>query len=120
MKLSHLGAGDVELDLTAVSAHESSELLADTPEGTETVVLGKGLEEVLEDVTLVTGDLGELLDDGGLVGIAQARGIEDGAELLVGLEGLAEAGDGTSGLVEGSGLGGSGVLSRRRLEGYPV
>jgi hypothetical protein len=81
------------------------------------VVLGKGLEEVLEDGTLVTGDLGELLDDGGLVGIAQGRGTEDGAELLVGLEGLAEGSDSTSGLVEGSGLGGSSVLEQRGIRG---
>lgn len=106
-----LGAGDAELDLAAVGAHQSRELVADTLEGAEAVVLGQGVEEVLEDVGLVgTGDLLQLLDDLLLVGIGQGRGAEDGRELLVALQGLAEGGDGLGGLVEGGGLGGSGVL----------
>lgn len=97
-----------------MSAHQGSKLLADALEGTETVVLGKGLEEVLEDTGLVgTGDLGELLDNGLLIGVAEGRSAEDVDELLVGLDHLAEAGDGTGGLVEGRGLGGSGVLFQR-------
>jgi hypothetical protein len=94
-----------------VSAHQGSELLADTLENTKTVVLSESLEEVLEDTGLVgTGDLGELLDNGLLVGVGETGGAEDADELLVGLEGLAEVGDGTGGLVEGGGLGRSGVL----------
>jgi hypothetical protein len=108
---AYLSTGDVEVDLAAVSAHQSSELLADTLKGAETVVLGKGLEEVLDDTGLVgTGDLSELLDDGLLVGVGQGGGAEDGGQLLVGLEGLGEAGDATGGLVEGGGLGRGSVL----------
>lgn len=100
-----------------MSAHQSSELLADTVEGTETVVLGKGLEEVLDDTGLVgTGDLGELLDDGLLVSVAESGGTEDVDELLVGLEGLAESGDGAGSLVESRRLGGGSVLFTDRLE----
>lgn len=118
---AYLGTGDVEVDLTTVSAHQSSELFADTLEGAETVVLGKGLEEVLDDTSLVgTGDLSELLDDGLLVGGGQGGGAEDGGQLLVGLEGLAEAGDGTGGLVEGGRLGGGSVLFEEWLEGCSV
>jgi hypothetical protein len=116
---AYLSGGDVEVDLAAVSAHEGSELLADTLEGAETVVLGKGLEEVLDDTGLVgTGDLGELGDDGLLVGVGQGGGAEDGGQLLVGLEGLAEAGDATGSLVEGGRLGGGSVLFNEWLEGW--
>jgi hypothetical protein len=108
---THLGRGDVQLNLTAVGAHQSTELLADTLERTETVVLGQSLEEVLEDVGLVgTGNLLELLDDLLLVGNGQGRSVEDGDQLGVGLQGLAEGSDSLGGLVEGSGLGGSSVL----------
>jgi hypothetical protein len=119
LSCAYLSTGDVEVDLTTVSAHQGSELLADTLEGTETVVLGKGLEEVLDETGLVgTGNLGELRDDGLLVGIGQGGGAEDGGQLLVGLEGLAEVGDATGGLVEGSGLGGGSVLFKEWLEGF--
>lgn len=94
-----------------MSAHQGSELLADTIEGAETVVLSKSGEEVLQDVGLVgTGDLLELLNDLLLVGDAQAGSAEDGVQLGVGLQGLAEAGDGLGSLVESSGLGGGLVL----------
>jgi hypothetical protein len=112
---TNLGGGDVQLDLTAVSAHEGSELLADGLKGTETVVLGQGEEEVLQDVTLVgTGDLLELGDDLELVGMGEGGSTEDGTQLGVGLQGLAEGGDGLGGLVEGGGLGGSSVLDTGR------
>jgi hypothetical protein len=110
---THLSRGDVQLDLTTVGAHQGSELIADTFEGRETVVLGQSLEEVLEDVGLVsTGNLLELLDDLLLVGNGQGRSAEDGNQLGVGLQGLAKGSDSLSGLVEGSGLGGSSVLER--------
>jgi len=97
-----------------VSAHESSELLADTLEGAQTVVLGQSSEEVLQNVTLVgTGNLLELGNDLLLVGVGEGWGTEDSTQLLVGLQGLAEAGDSLGGLVESSGLGGSSVLEER-------
>lgn len=116
---TYLSTGDVEVDLAVVSAHQGSELLADTLEGAETVVLGESLEEVLDDTGLVglvsTGDLEELLNDGLLVLVGEHRGAEDADELLVTLEGLAEVGDSTGSLVESSGLGGSGVLFTRMV-----
>jgi len=112
---THLGGGDAQLDLAAGSGHEGSELLADTLEGTETVVLGKGLEEVLEDIGLVsTGNLLELLNDLGLVGVGQGGSAEDGGQLLVGLDDLTEGSDSLSGLLKGGGLGRGSVLQKRR------
>lgn len=109
--MSYLSRGDAELDLAAVSTHQGSELLGNTLEGTETVVLGKGLKEVLDDVRLVgTGNLLELLDDLGLVGVGESGSTEDGAQLLVGLQGLAEGSDGLGGLVESGRLGGGSEL----------
>lgn len=121
--ITYLSTGDAELDLTTVSAHESSELLADTLEGAQTVVLGQSSEEVLQNVTLVgTGNLLELGNDLLLVGVGEGWGTEDSTQLLVGLQGLAEAGDSLGGLVEGSGLGGSSVLEDqnkvRQVLGY--
>lgn len=102
-----------------MSTHQSTELLADTVEGAETVVLGKGFEEVLDDAGLIgTGDLGELLNNGLLVGIAQGRGTEDVDELLVGLEGFTEGSDGAGGLVESGRLGRGSVLFIGRLVVY--
>lgn len=98
-----------------MGAHQSTELLADTLEGGETVVLGQSLEEVLEDVRLVgTGNLLQLLDDLLLVGHGEGRSAEDGDQLGVGLQGLAEGSDGLGGLVEGSGLGGGSVLDTKQ------
>lgn len=99
---TNLSAGDAQLNLAAVGAHEGSELLADSLEGTETVVLGQSDEEVLQDVALVgTSDLLELSDDLLLVGVGEGGSTEDGDQLGVGLQGLAEVGDGLGGLVEG-------------------
>jgi hypothetical protein len=85
-----------------VSAHKSSELLADTTEQTETVVLSKGSEEVLEDIALVgTSDLLQLCDNGLLVRDGQGRGGEDAGELGIGLEGGTEVDEGLGGSVEG-------------------
>ena len=111
MAVTYLSTGDAQLDLTTVSAHESTELLADTLEGAKAVVLGQSGEEVLQDVTLVgTGNLLELGNDLLLVGIGEGGGTEDSTQLLVALQGLAEIGNSLGGLVEGSGLGGSSVL----------
>jgi hypothetical protein len=108
---SYLSRGNDELNLTTVSAHKSSELLADTTEQTETVVLSKGSEEVLEDIALVgTGNLLQLCDDGLLVRDGQGRGGEDASELGVGLEGGTEIDEGLGGSVEGGGLGRRSVL----------
>lgn len=108
---TYLSTGDVQLNLTAVSAHEGRELVADTLEGTQTVVLSESVEEVLEDAVLVTtGDLLELLDDLLLVAVAQGGGSQDGGELGVLLEGLVEVGQSLSSRVESGSLSGSSVL----------
>ena len=111
MRGTYLSTGDVQLNLTTVSTHESRELLADTLEQTETVVLSEGVEEVLEDVGLVgTSNLLQLLDDLLLVTDSEGRGGDDAGQLAVGLEELTEAGEGLGGLVEVGGLGRGSVL----------
>lgn len=102
---THLSAGNVQLDLAAVSAHQSGKLLTDALQSAKAVVLGKGDEEVLEDVGLLgASDLLELGNDLLLVGVGEGRGTEDGGQLRVGLQGLAEGSDGLGGRVESGGL----------------
>lgn len=100
-----------------MGAHESTKLLANALQNAQAVVLGKGSEEVLEDITLVgASNLLELGNDLLLVGVGQGRGTEDGDQLLVGLQGLAEGSDSLGGRVEGGGLGGGSVLQQEKLE----
>ena len=107
---THLSTDDLHLDLTAGSGHDLVELLADTLEEAETVVLGEGVEEVLDGGGAGAGLLGELGDDGGLVLVAQGRGLEDGGQLGVLLDDGGEAGQGLGGGIEAGGLDGRGVL----------
>lgn len=94
-----------------MSTHESAELLTDSLQNTQPVVLGQGGQEVLQDVTFVsTSDLLELLDDGLLVVGREGRGTDDGGELAVSLQGLTKGSEGLGGLVKSSRLGGSSVL----------
>jgi hypothetical protein len=93
-----------------VSTHQRRKLLADTLQQTQTVVLSEGHEEVLDDIALVAGDLLELLDDQGLVGASEGGSGDETGQPAVGLEGLAEAGEGLSGLLEVGGLGGGSEL----------
>lgn len=62
-------AGDSQLDLAPSGAHQLAELMADALQETQSVVLGEGVEEVLDGVGLVlaAGVLLELGNDGGLV-----------------------------------------------------
>lgn len=108
---TYSSAGNVHLNLASCSGHQGTELLADASEETKSVVLGKGLEEVLDGVVLGTDLLDELLDDGGLVVIGQGRGREDGAELGIVLEETTELGDGAGSGIEGRGLDGGRVLN---------
>lgn len=104
------GGGDGHLDLTAGGAHEGGELLADALEDAEAVVLGQGLEELLEGLVGDAGGLLELADDLLLVLDGEGGRGQDLLQLRVLLEGglqvLHGAGDG----LEGGGLGGRGVL----------
>lgn len=108
---TYSSAGNVHLNLASCSGHQGTELLADATEEAKSVVLGKGLEEVLDGIVLGTGLLDELLDDDGLVLNGQGRGGEDGGELGVVLEESAELGEGAGGGIEGRGLDGGRVLN---------
>lgn len=92
--------------------HKGTELLANTLKSTQPIVLGQSVEEVLQDVALVsaTGELLQLGNDLLLVGGGEGRGADDGGELAVVLEGLAEGGEGLGDLVKGGGFGGGSVL----------
>lgn len=93
-----------------MSTHQSRKLLTDTLQQTQAVVLSEGLKEVLDNVTLVTGELLELLDDLGLVGGSQGGSGDETGQLAVGLEDLAESGEGLGGLLKVGGLGGGSEL----------
>lgn len=108
---TYRSAGDNKLNLTTSSAHDLAELLADTGEKAEAVVLGEGGKEVLDGLLGAgAGLLGELGDDGGLVLGAQGRRGQDGGQLgILADEGL-EAGQSLGRGVEGGGLDSGGVL----------
>lgn len=94
-----------------MGAHQSRELVAHTREEAQTVVLGQGVEEILDNVALVgAGDFLQLLDDLLLVAGGQGRGAQDGGQLGVLLEGLAQRGQRLGGLLEGRSLRSGGVL----------
>ena len=113
---TYLSTVNGKINLTTVSTHESTELLANSLQNTQPVVLGQGGQEVLQDVTLVsTSDLLELLDDGLLVVGGEGRGADDGGELAVSLQGLTKGSEGLGGLVKSSRLGGSSVLLSSNL-----
>lgn len=96
-----------------MSTHKGTELLANTLKNTQPVVLGKSVQEVLEDVTLVgaASELLQLPHDLLLVGGRESRGTNDGGELAVVLQDLAERSKGLGDLVESGGFGGGSVLS---------
>lgn len=108
---TYLGAGDGDLDLAAGSGDDGGELVADAGQEAQAVVLGEGLEEVLDRLVAGAGLLGELLDDGLLVGLGQGRRREDGDQLGVLLEEGAEVGEGRGGGIEVRGLDGGSVLN---------
>ena len=116
----YLGAGNHHLNLAAGGADELLELGDDTGKETEAVVLGEGVEEVLDGLALDASGLDELGNDGGLVGGAQGRGGENGRELGVLLDEVGEGGDGLGGGIEARGLDGGSVLQRVNGAGRPV
>lgn len=110
-KTTHLSTGDVQVDLTTVSTHKGTELLANAFQNAQPVVLSQGVEEVLEDVTLVTTrELLELTNNLLLVRSREGRGADDRGQLAVRLQGLAEDSEGAGGLVEGRRFDGGSVL----------
>lgn len=99
--------------------HKGTELLANTLKSTQPVVLGKSVEEVLQDVALVSAasELLQLVNDLLLVGGREGRGADDGGELAVVLKDLAEGGEGLGDLVESGGLGRGSVLYSNCISG---
>lgn len=111
---TYRGARDRHLDLAAGGAQELVELGADAAEQGQAVVLGEGVEEVLDRLVGGAGALLELGDDGGLVGGAQGRGPEDGRQLGVLLDEAAQPAEGSGRGVQGRGLDCGSVLSAGR------
>ena len=97
---AYLSAGDSHLNLTTGSRHDLAKLLADALEEAQSVVLGKGLEEVLDGRAAGAGLLGELGDNGRLVLGAQRGSGQDGSKLVVLFDNGAEAGEGLGGGIE--------------------
>ena len=92
-------------------AHQDAEVVHDALQHAQSVVLGECVEEVLDDAVLVLANvLLELLDNLLLVGDGEGGGAEDLGELRIALEDGAELLERLCGVVEGVGLGGSGVL----------
>lgn len=106
--------GDDQLGLTLLGAHQGGELLANTLEDAQSVVLGKSLEEVLDGLILLSANLVlELGNDLGLVGEAESGSDKDLLELGVALEEGGQALEGLGRAVEGLGLDGGSVLDTR-------
>lgn len=113
---TYRSAGDGQLDLAAVRAHQLGKLVAHALEGAQPVVLGQRVEEVLDDIAAAGGVLLQLSDDGLLVVDRQRGRRQDTRQLGVPLDHLAEGVEGARGRVEGGRLRGGRVL-RRRLAG---
>jgi hypothetical protein len=105
-------AGHSQLDLASSGAHQLAELLANTLQKTQSVIVGEGGQEVLDGVVLVraSGVLLQLGDDLGLVLGAQRRRRQDGGELGVFVVYIVQRADGLCDVVEGGVLHGCGVL----------
>lgn len=101
--------GNNDLNLTLVGSDELVELLDNGWEDTESVVLSKNLEEVLDLLSTVLWKvLEQLVDDGLLVGGVEGWGSDHWAELSILLEELSESGEGLcDGIQLGSLLSGS-------------
>lgn len=107
---THLGAGDGHLNLATGSRDNLAKLVNDAVQETQSVVLGEGVEEVLERGTAGAGLLDELGRDGRSVGGGQRRSGQDGDQLGVLLDDGAQLGELLGGGIEGGSLGGRGVL----------
>jgi hypothetical protein len=85
---TYSSAGNNELNLAAVRAHQDGELVHNTLKGAQTVVGGESLEEVLDDALLVgsTEVLLQFLDNLLLVRDGEGGGVQDLGELGVLLE----------------------------------
>lgn len=107
--ITYRSARDGHLDLAARGAHQLAEPGADGAQQRQAVVLGQGLQEVLDGLAAAAGLL-ELGDDGGLVGGRQHGRLEDLDQLGVLGHQVGQLVHGVGGRVEGRGLGGGRVL----------
>lgn len=108
---TYSSAGNGHLHLATSRRHDGAELLADAAEEAKSVVLSQGLEEVLDSVVLGTSLLGELLNNSRLVSVGQGRGRQNGRQLRIALDELAELGEGAGSGIEARGLDGGRVLN---------
>lgn len=97
---AYLSASNGHLNLTTGSRHDLAKLLANALQKAQSVVLGKGLEEVLDGRVAAASLLGELGDNGRLVLGAQRGSGQDGTELLVLFENGAEVSEALGGGIE--------------------
>lgn len=108
--MTYLSAGNGHLNLATSSSNDLAKLLSDALQETQSVVLGEGVEEVLEGGAAGTGLLDELGNNRRLVGGGQGGSREDSGELGVLVEDAAQLGELFGGGIEGGSLGGRGVL----------
>lgn len=95
---TYLSAGDVQLNLTPISAHQSLKLLANTLKDTQSVVLSKGREEVAQKLVLASKLL-QFLDNLRLVLCSQGGSVQDRTQLGVLLEHLGQSIESLGGLL---------------------
>lgn len=107
---THLSAGNGHLNLATGSSDDLAKLLSDALQEAQSVVLGEGVEEVLEGGAAGTGLLDELGNNRRLVGGGQGGSGQDSAQLGVLVEDAAQLGELFGGGIEGGSLGGRGVL----------
>ena len=108
---TYLSAGNSELDLTTGGRDDGRELLNNTGDEAQSVVLGEGGEEVLNGLVLGVDLLCELINDSLLVGLGEGRGVQDGGELGVLLEESAELVEGIGSSIDAGRLDGGSVLN---------
>lgn len=109
---SYLSARNRHLNLPTRRRDNLVELLGDALQKPQAVVLGEGVEEVLDGggTGAAAGLLGQLGNDGRLVRLAQGRGRQNRGQLGVLLEERAEGREPLGRGVEGGGLDGGSVL----------
>lgn len=109
---SYLSARNRHLNLPTRRRDDLVELLGDALQKPQAVVLGEGVEEVLDGggTGAAAGLLGQLGNDGRLVRLAQGRGRQNRGQLRVLLEERAEGREPLGRGVEGGGLDGGSVL----------
>lgn len=109
---SYLSAGDLQLNLPAISTHQHRKLLTHAVQDSQAVVLRQRRQKVLQDVSLASaaGNLLQLSDDLCLILVRQSGRGQDGREFGVLLEDFTEGAEGFGCLFEAGGFGSGSVL----------